>query len=130
MRALIKKIHMYIGLLNFSNLMVFGMAALAATFQAGPQRGDAAEPPHYERFTPPPGATDRQIADLAFERFRLPIADPIPSWALHRDAAGNLPLDFWTVNSVRKVLYLSRENRVRIETTPRSLPFFLTTCTP
>jgi hypothetical protein len=35
MHALIKKIHMYIGLLNFSNLMVFGIAGLAATFQEG-----------------------------------------------------------------------------------------------
>jgi len=36
MRVLIKKLHMYIGLLNFSNLIVFGIAGLAATFQAEP----------------------------------------------------------------------------------------------
>jgi len=33
MLALVKKLHMYIGLLNFSNLIVFGIAGLAATFQ-------------------------------------------------------------------------------------------------
>lgn len=125
MRALMKKIHMYIGLLNFSNLMVFGVAGLAATFQGGPQRREAAEPVRYENFTPPPGATDRQIADLVFARFRLPLADPFADWAIHRDPAGNLPLEFWTVNGTRKVVYLPQENRVQIETVPRGLPFFL-----
>ena len=116
---------MYIGLLNFSNLMVFGIAGLAATFQGGPQRDSASEPPRYESFTPPEGATDRQIADLVFARFRIPFAGPIPNWALHRDAAGNLPLEFWTVNGQRRLLYLPKEKRLRIEIVHKNLAFFL-----
>jgi len=125
MREWIKKIHMYIGLLNFSNLIVFGIAGLAATFQGGRERQSVTEPPRYESFTPPVDATDRQIADLVFDRFRFPLAGPIPNWALHRDEAGNLPLEFWTVNGQRRLLYVPKENRLRIEIVHKSLPFFL-----
>ncbi len=116
---------MYIGLLNFSNLIVFGIAGLAATFQGGRDRILASESARYESFTPPPGATDRQIADLVFARFHFPLAEPVGDWALHRDAAGNLPLEFWTVNGIHRLLYQPKQNRVRIETIPSSLPFFL-----
>ena len=125
MRGLIKKIHIYIGLLNFSNLIVFGIAGLAATFQGGPQRKMPAGSLRYESFTPAPGATDRQIADQVFERVRFPLSDPVPDWALHRDTYGNLPVEFWTVNGTCQALYERKENRLRIETTWSSLPFFL-----
>src|SRR5690242_17433356 len=125
MRALIKKLHMYIGLLNFSNLIVFGIAGLAATFQGGHERRMVTEAPRYEGFTPPPAATDKQIADLVLDRFRFPFADPIGDWGIHRDGAGNLPLEFWTVNGIHRVLYEPQRNRLRIVTSRSSLPFFL-----
>ena len=125
MRALIKKLHMYIGLLNFSNLIVFGIAGLAATFQGGQERNVATEAPRYESFTPPPGSTDQQIAGLLFDRFHFPLADPVGDWAIHRDGAGNLPLEFWTVNGVHRVLYEPQQSRLRIQTSRSSLPFFL-----
>jgi len=125
MRALIKKIHMYIGLLSFSNLIVFGIAGLAATSEGGPRREAFTEPPHYESFPAPADATDRQIAEQVFARYRFPFADPVPGWALHRDEAGNLPLEFWTVSEVHRVTYLPKEGRVRIERHRKSLPIFL-----
>ena len=86
MHALIKKIHMYIGLLNFSNLIVFGIAGLAPTFQTGPERKIYAEPVRYETFIPAPGSSDEQIANAVFAHFHFPFTDPIPKWALHRMA--------------------------------------------
>ena len=123
MHALVKKLHMYIGLLNFSNLIVFGIAGLAATFQG--ESGMAAEAPRYESFMPPPASTDRQIADLLFDRFHFPLADPVGDWAIHRDAAGKLPLEFWSVNGITKVLYEPNQNRLRIQTSRNTLPSFL-----
>src|SRR5438445_5696254 len=114
---------MYIGLLNFSNLIVFGIAGLAATFQGEGWMG--AGVPRYESFTPPPGSTDRQIADLVFDRFHFRLADPVGDWAIHRDAAGKLPLEFWTVNGSHSVLYEPKQNRLRIQTSRNSLPSFL-----
>jgi len=73
MLALVKKLHMYIGLLNFSNLIVFGIAGLAATFQG--EGGMAAGATRYESFTRPPGTTDRQIADLVFDHQALCFGD-------------------------------------------------------
>lgn len=125
MRALVEKIHIYIGLLNFANLIVFGIAGLAATFQGGPERKMISEPLRYERFVPPAGSTDKQIADQVLAYFRFPFAEPAPGWAIHRDAAGNLPLEFWTVNGIHKVLYEPRQNRLRVETIRSRLPFFL-----
>src|SRR5260370_41937867 len=95
--------------------MVFGIAGLAATFQGGPQRNSSSDPVRYESFSPPASATDRQIADLAFDRFRFPFADPIPNWALHRDAAGNLPLELWTGDGEGLQLYKPQEIRLRIQ---------------
>jgi len=123
MHALIKKLHMYIGLLNFSNLIVFGIAGLAATFQG--EGGMAAGATRYESFTRPPGTTDRQIADLVFDHFHFPLADPVGDWAVHRDAAGNLPLEFWSVNGINKVLYEPKQNRLRIQASRNGLPSFL-----
>jgi len=63
-RRLIKKLHTYIGLLNFCNILVFGIAGLAATFHWGEERKPAfIAPVRYESFTAPPGLTDKQIAD-------------------------------------------------------------------
>src|SRR5258706_10919501 len=125
MRALIMKLHMYIGLLNFSNLIAFGVAGLAATLQGGPESSMGTEAPRYESFTPPPGSSDKQIADLVFNRFRFPFADPVSDWAIHRDGAGNLPLEFWTVNGIYRVLYEPQHSRLRLENSRSGLPFFL-----
>jgi len=125
MHALFKKIHIYIGLLNFSNFIVFGIAGLASTFQGGPDVKMISEPLRYERFVPQAGSTDKQIADQVLDHFRFPFAEPAPNWAIHRDAAGNLPLEFWTISGMHKVLYEPRENRLRVETMRNSLPLFL-----
>ena len=125
MTELLKKLHIYIGLLSFSNLMVFGIAGLAATFLGGPNRKFVSEGARYESFTPPPGSSDKQIGDAVYERFRFPLTEPPPSWAIRRDAAGNLLFDFYTINGVHKLSYLPREGRLRIENIRNNVWFFL-----
>lgn len=123
MYNLIRKIHTYVGLLNFSNLIVFGIAGLAPTLYH--DRQSAVTPVRYENYTPPPGASNKQIADAAFLLLHSPLTEPIPNWALHPDAQGNLPLDFYSVNGTGKVLYLAKESRFRIQEVRSSLAFFL-----
>src|SRR5690242_10074372 len=110
MTSLIQKLHMYIGLLNFSDLIVFGIAGLAATFHAGPERKPAWEAVRYENFTHAPARATNRLRTRCLNNF---IFQPIPNWAIHRDA-GNLPLDFYSVNGVSKLTYLWREYRLRL----------------
>ncbi|PYT30566.1 MAG: hypothetical protein DMG57_07880 [Acidobacteria bacterium] len=125
-RRLIKKLHMYIGLLNFCNILVFGIAGLAATFHWGQGRKPAfIAPVRYENFTAPPGLTDKQIADQIFNKLHLPLTGPVSAWDVHRDADGNMPLDFYTAAGIHRVVYLPKENRLKIEDTRSSLWFFL-----
>lgn len=126
MTALIKKLHMYIGLLNFCNILVFGIAGLAATFHWGPgQKPAFIAPIRYESFTAPAGLTDKQIADQILDKLRLPLTGPVPAWAVHRDRDGNMPVDFYSIGRFHRVTYLPKENRLRVEHTRASLWFFL-----
>ena len=50
MHAWIKRIHMYLGLLNYVTLTVFGIAGLTATFEPGPRRPQPAAEARYEPF--------------------------------------------------------------------------------
>lgn len=125
MTSLIRKLHIYIGLLNFSNLIVFGIAGLVATFHSGLERKPASTTVRYENFTPAPGSTDPQIAHQIFDRFRFPLAQPVPDWTVHRDSRGDLPLEFYTVSTVHKVTYLASQARLRIEDEKANVWFFL-----
>jgi hypothetical protein len=120
MTALIKKIHMYIGLLNFVTLTVFGIAGLTATFQSGPQRHFAPQPIRYQNFTAAPNASDKEVADQVYETLAIPLSNPIPKGALRRNSENQLALDFWTINGPYHVTVLERENRLRIEQTHRT----------
>src|SRR5262249_36764566 len=98
MQAWIKKIHMYLGLLNFVTLTVFGFAGLNATLQTG--RGDL--PPvagtRYVPFAPAPDANDKQVADAMFEAVKIPLSNPVPKQAIRRDEENQIVLTFYTLN--------------------------------
>jgi uncharacterized iron-regulated membrane protein len=116
MKNLIRKIHMYMGLLSFSVLLVYGIAGLTATFQRAPDQRRHPDPEiRYETFKAPQGASDREVADLVYRQVSPPYAGPVPTWALRRDESNNLRLDFYSVNGVRRVAVLEKENRLRIE---------------
>jgi uncharacterized iron-regulated membrane protein len=118
MRDLLQKIHMYLGLLCWSILFVYGIAGLTATvFRAGPPG------PHFqsstvraESFVPPPNQTDKQVADAVWRTLQIPLTGPPPEYAVHRDRQNNLVVSFYTTNGPTYVTVLEQQNQLRIET--------------
>jgi hypothetical protein len=56
---------------------------------------------------------------------KLPLTRPMPLFAIKRDAANDLQLDFYNINGIYRVVVLERENRLRIEEIRNSLAIFL-----
>lgn len=116
MNELIKKIHMYLGLMNFSILLVFGITGLAVTVAGSPESRTRPEPRvEHVDFVPPGNVDDRQLAEAVYQRLQLPLAAPVPTFALRRDSENNLALDFYTVNGVTRAVVLEKEKRIRLE---------------
>ena len=118
---LLKKIHMYTGLLTFSALIVFGIAGVHATLRDPDQRHRPEAKIEHVDFVVPGNLTDKQLADRVYETLKPPLAGPLRKRALRHDKQGNLVLPFHTVNGSRKVTVLERENRLRVETKQASL---------
>jgi uncharacterized iron-regulated membrane protein len=125
MQRVIRKIHIYLGLLNFCALTVFGIAGLTATFEPRPDARHPDTTTESRPFAAPPNASDKQVADLVFQQLHFPMSQPIPAWALHRDAQNHLQLDFWTFNVIHKVTVLEQEHRLQIENVNRNVWVFL-----
>jgi hypothetical protein len=125
MHQWIKKIHMYLGLLNFVALTVFGIAGLTATTQSGPGRPPDVAEARYQPFTVPTEATDKQVADGVFEALKIPLSNPIPKQAIRRNDENQLVLNFYTINGPYRVTVLEKEARVRVERMSNSAPRFL-----
>src|SRR5437762_8612694 len=122
MYSLFRKIHMYVGLLNLSILLVFGVAGLTATLDPGPEKRTRPEPRvEYRDFTVPAGLDDKAAADRVYEFLKLPLSTPIPNFAVKRDGNNNLALDFYGANGPRRAIVLEKENRIRLES--RRTPF-------
>jgi len=120
MNRVIKKIHIYCGILNFSILLVFGITGLTATFDRGPEgRRPPEAQTRFEPYAAPPSASDRQIADDVYRR--LAISDAGPDFALRRDRDQNLSFTLYTPNGPKRITVLEREGRLRIETVRQSL---------
>ena len=123
MTVWVRRLHMYAGLLTFTALLVYGISGLDATFARAPaQRQQNALEPRFEPFTVPAGITDKQVADLVYEHLKLPLSNPVPPFAVRRNAENNLAFDFYTVNGRTRVTVLEKENRLRIE--PVRVGFF------
>jgi hypothetical protein len=125
MSNLIRRLHIYAGLLVFAQLILYGIAGLVATFQPGLERPKRVDSIRHEPFTPLPSATDKQVAAAVFQQLRLPLTRPMPDWFLQHTAAGDLQLDFYNINDIYRVIVLERERRLRIESIRNSLGFFL-----
>jgi uncharacterized iron-regulated membrane protein len=125
MTSLIRRLHIYAGLLSFSHLVVYGIAGLAATAQTQLERPKIPRSVHYVPFTPPPSATDKQVAAEVYRTLQLPLARPIPDWFLRRTPENDLLLDFYNMNGIRRVVVLEKEKRLRIEEIRNPLWLFL-----
>ena len=125
MRNIILKLHIYAGLLTFTQLILYGVAGLAATVQAGAERPKMARGIQHVAFQATPGSTDKQVADEVFRTLRLPLTRPMPGWFLRRTPENDLLLDFYNINGIWRVVVLEREGRLRIEQIRNSLGLFL-----
>ena len=114
MYELIRKIHMYTGLVNFTVLFVFGVTGLLGTLATRPFQWNRPEPvTGYVDFTPPAGLTDKELADRVYEQLRLPMAGPVPP-VVKRNRDHDVEMTFYTPNGMRQVTVLEKENRVRV----------------
>ena len=115
MVAIVRKIHIYAGLLTFAHFIVYGIAGLVATVHGSPARPKPVRATAFVDFAVPPSSTDRQVADLVYERMRFPLTRPMPDFALRRTPENHLLLDFYNVNGIRRVTVLEGESKLKIE---------------
>jgi hypothetical protein len=108
----IKRLHIYAGLLNFSILMIFGIAGLAATFRVERRFDVSVET---RPFLPPANATDYDAAMAAYATLDLPLASPPPRNAVHRDANHNVSFMTYAPSGPRVVTLVERDQQVRVE---------------
>ena len=125
MRNFVLKLHIYAGLLTFTQLMIYGFAGLAATAQTAAERPKVPHTIRHTTFTPPPSVPDKDIADAVYRELKLPLTRPMPLFAIKRNADNDLQLDFYNINGIYRVVVLERENRLRIEEIRNSLAIFL-----
>ncbi len=125
MTALVRKLHIYAGLLIFTQLIVYGIAGLSATFASGLERPKIPASVRYVPFTVPHSSTDKQVAELVYRTLNLPMNRPIPDWFLRRTADHHLLLDFYNLNGIRRVVVLEDEGKLRIENIHHSMWLFL-----
>ncbi len=117
MTSLIKKLHMYTGLLNFSILFVYGASGLLVTVLPAPQNRPRPQPEtRFVDFTVSAGLTDKQVADRVWETLKLPLTAPPNLQGIRRDRNNNLQFGFFTPSSDHQILVLEKENRLRVET--------------
>ena len=118
MRSWIKRLHMYAGLLCVSSLLVYGVVGIVAMLEDAPEKRAKAKPEVFFRdFVPPPNLSDVEMGQHIMDHFPLPLANPIPQWALKRDKENNLVLNYYTVNGMTGVTVLEKEKKLRFEKT-------------
>lgn len=125
MQTLIRRLHIYAGLLTFAHLIMYGIAGVVATFQPGLERPKIPRAIRHVTFTPPASATDQQVASAVFQTLKLPLTRPVPDWFLRRTPDNHLLLDFYNINGIFRVVVLEDRNQLRIEEIRNSLGLFL-----
>jgi len=120
----IRKLHIYAGLLNFSILIVFGLAGLVVTFDAADIFHSGNEPrTEVLPFTYPESVSDKEIANLIAQKLQPAHTGPPNA---HRDPATHqLISDFYSLNGLVRVTALEPTNQLRIEAYRNSIWRFL-----
>ncbi len=113
----IKRLHIYVGLLNSTILAVFSLVGLAASFL--PHSPPAARPASAVRLVPfeiPGDADDAAVARRVYETLHLPLTRPPAAFNIRRDKAGRLRIHLPTPARLYRVTVLESESRLRVET--------------
>jgi hypothetical protein len=114
MRTLVLKLHIYAGLLVFAQVLVYGIAGLAATVEERP-RPKVVQSSREIAYTPPASRTDKEVADDVYRTLSLPLTRPMPLFAIKRNEQNDLLLDFYNINGIHRVTVLEREHKARID---------------
>lgn len=125
MRNLVVKLHVYAGLLTFTQLLLYGVAGVVASVHGAERPKIAQSSSQYVPFTVAPGATDKQVAAEVFRTLRLPLTRPMPDWFLRRTADNDLLLDFYNINGIWRVVVLERQQHLRVDRIRNSAWLFL-----
>lgn len=116
MAKLLRKLHTYVGLLNFTILVVFGIAGLYVTFHGDTRDAPAPEPESVEvvDFSPPGGLDDVQVAKIAYDQlgYTTGATDMYPQ----RNADNALVVTFWGPNGKKVATFQEAEKKLRVET--------------
>ncbi len=122
MNKLIRKIHIYLGLLNLSFVLIFGITGVVATLRYTPyQLPHPVQPPRLETYDVRPGLTDKEVADDIYARLKIPLTSPPEKWAIGRDHQNDLVINFYTVNGPYRVTLLEKEHRLKVERVQESI---------
>lgn len=114
MRTLIQQVHIYLSLLSFSSLCVFGVIGVYATM--APQWEDRPQPPakRWEvPFAAPKDLDDEALAESVRRRFGPPLSSPVAKQFLRHTPAGRLQLDLFHVNGVTRIIV--HEDHLQLE---------------
>lgn len=120
MNTWVRKLHIYAGLLNFSILIVFGLAGLVVTFDA-PDIFHTGNPPPSEirPLSFPPNSSDKEIGALVAQTLQPAHAGPP---VVHRDPSTHqLVVDFYSVNGLVRATALEQTSQLRVETYRNSI---------
>jgi len=120
MHDMLRKIHMYLGLLSWSSLIVFGIAGLTATLHS-PSDSRPTPAVRMEEFAAAPNSTDAEVGDAIWKKLAVPFASPPGKWSYRRDSENHLVVRFWSPNGVVDATVLEKEGRLRIEAERNSL---------
>jgi hypothetical protein len=110
---MVRKIHIYLGLLNFSLLVVFGLAGLVVTAEAPDIFKQKNGPAVTTRdFTAPPDQSDRAVAQLIADAMAPPHSGPP---VVRRNGANQLVAEFYSVNGMTRITLLESEHKAQIQ---------------
>ncbi len=119
----IRRLHIYLGLLNFSLILIFGIAGLVVTAEA-PDIFHSGSGPAVELhdFAAPPSASDREVGALLARTLDPAHAGPP---IVHRNPANQLVTEFYSVNGLIRATLLPGEQRVQVQTFRNSVWRFI-----
>lgn len=119
---LLRRLHIWIGLLNLTSLLVMGAAGIVTALHTS----EPARTVSTFAYTPRPDASDPDIANEIFDRLHPGVAQRPPSWSLHRTDAGQLTFDINGPNTQSRVVVDETAHSVRVETAAVDLGRMLT----
>ncbi len=114
-----RKVHIYAGLLNFTSVIVFGVAGLVVTLDAPDIfHNGGSSVVEIRSFSAPDIAADKDVA-LAVEAALQPENSAVPFTT--RNADHQLVVNFYSVNGLKRVTVLEDRHQIRIETLRNSV---------